>query len=193
MKAMKKTALRLPTRKLMSLNHVLMDLANQIEIPAQLTLNADRTDREFMITPNNLVAFRMDVTNVYQGEKGLIKVYNNCLVDIESGFADVDLILNLEWIDDRFRLRNHPNESLAQLDNIFLTDFRSFHPSKIWTPEISIINRIRASVHEVFTTYSNPRDLLVFTSGFDSRCQDRLRARCRDLASSVKNKSVHKL
>ena len=51
----------------MSLNHVLMDLANQIEIRAQRVLNANRTDREFTVLPNNLVFFRNNIANVYEG------------------------------------------------------------------------------------------------------------------------------
>ena len=75
-------------------------------------------------------------------------------MDVASGIVDADLILEQEWIDDRFRFRSHPNEALAQLDNTDLTDFRSFSPNKIWTPEISLDNRLRNSVYEVIMSYS---------------------------------------
>ena len=75
-------------------------------------------------------------------------------MDVASGIVNADIILKHEWIDDRFRFRNHPNEALAQLDNTDLTDFRYFSPKKIWTPEISLINRLRNSVYEVIMSYS---------------------------------------
>jgi len=74
-------------------------------------------------------------------------------VDVAGGIVNADLILQHEWIDDRFRFRNHPNESLAQLDNTDLSDFRFFSPRKIWTPEISLSNRLRDSVYEVIMRY----------------------------------------
>ena len=71
------------------------------------------------------------------------------LVNVASGYVDADVKMYLEWIDDRIRFRIHPNESLAQLDNEELSDFRELNPKSIWTPEISIINRHRDSTFEV--------------------------------------------
>ena len=65
---------------------------------------------------------------------------------------DADVKMYLEWIDDRIRFRTHPNESLAQLDNEELSDFRELNPKDIWTPEISIINRHRDSTFKVLYT-----------------------------------------
>ena len=49
----------------------------------------------------------------------------------------------MEWIDDRLRMRNHPNESLANLDRIEFTDFRRLSINKIWNPDLQIGNRLR--------------------------------------------------
>ena len=46
--------------------------------------------------------------------------------------------LKMEWIDDRFRMRGHPNESLAFLDRPEVTDFRRISVDKIWTPDLSV-------------------------------------------------------
>ena len=131
----KEKAKGLPLRKLMSLNHVLMDWANQAEIPAQRIQYQNVTDRHFTIMPNNFVAVRLNILYVYE-------------VDVQHGFIDADVSIDLEWIDDRFRFRNHPNESLAQLDNPDLTDFRAFDSEMIWTPDITIANKRRNSVSE---------------------------------------------
>ena len=70
-------------------------------------------------------------------------------MSIEKGQVDATVKLKMEWIDDRFRLRNNPLENLAQLDDPDVSDFRSFHPDDIWTPDISIINSLRDSPSEV--------------------------------------------
>ena len=49
-------------------DHVLMDLANQIEFEAERVINVNRTDREYTVLPNNLVVFQVNVANVYEGE-----------------------------------------------------------------------------------------------------------------------------
>ena len=135
--ALKERAQNMPRRKLMSINHVLMDWVNQAQIPAQRDTN--NTEREFAVMPNNLVAIDVYITNIYE-------------VNVESGYVDADIAINMEWIDDRLRFRFHPNESLAQLDNTDLTDFRVMDPKYTWTPDISVINSYRDSVTEAKTS-----------------------------------------
>ena len=135
--ALKKKAQNMHKRKLMSINHVLMNWVNQAEIPAQRKEYKEKKEpkREFAVNLNNLIAIRLDIVNIYE-------------VNVASGYVDADIAINMEWIDDRLRFRVHPNESLAQLDNNDLTDFRVMDPKYTWTPDISVVKRYRDSVSE---------------------------------------------
>jgi len=52
----------------MGINHALMDWVNQVEISAQRNQNRNRTDRSFLLSPNNLVALRLEVINLNEGK-----------------------------------------------------------------------------------------------------------------------------
>ena len=65
---MKKIIVGLPSRAQMGINHVLMDWVNQVEISAQRKRNRDRTDFNFLLSPNNLVALRLEVINLNEGK-----------------------------------------------------------------------------------------------------------------------------
>ena len=119
-----KRAESLSESKYRSLNHVMIDLINMGEVTEQVYLSKmENTNQIYRL--NNLVAVEMNILTVHE-------------VNLGETYVDATVNLKMEWIDDRFRMRGHPNESLAFLDRPEVTDFRRISVDKIWTPDLSV-------------------------------------------------------